>query len=145
MVTQSKVNDKRFWALWKGSGAVGDALKAQARDVRRQLRGIYRSTGNLTRGEANALIGYLSQDSLSVDGQVEKYYLRLKYHDPEKAVQMRAETAPLLMKSIDDLPGMKQLCNVLSAFLPLFSINIQGNNYTEEFGRRESKCFGAFF
>ncbi|MBI2140455.1 hypothetical protein HYU14_06010 [Candidatus Woesearchaeota archaeon] len=37
MVTQSKVNDKRFWALWKGSGAVGDALKAQARDVRRQL------------------------------------------------------------------------------------------------------------
>ncbi len=131
MVNQSKINDSRFWAKWKSSGAVGDKYEPDRREAISHYRHQQKVIGNLTGSETKELERFEFRDGPStIDQQVRRYYLKLKSDSPDKAAQMLADTAPILQQGVHSVYDVQELCTQLYKHWSDFLIIYQGESYT---------------
>lgn len=136
MVNQSKINDPRFWAKWKDSGAVGDKYEPDRREGISHYRHQQEVIGNLTGPEIKELERFEFRDGPStIDQQVRRYYLKLKSDSPDKAAQMLADTTPILQQGLNSLYDVQELCTQLYKHWSGFLIRYQGESYTMHSGQ----------
>ncbi|HLC60136.1 MAG TPA: hypothetical protein VJJ52_01785 [Candidatus Nanoarchaeia archaeon] len=131
MVNQSKINDPRFWAKWKASGAVEDKYESDRREAISHYRHQQEVIGNLTGSESKELERFEFRDGAStIDEQVRRYYLKLKSDSPNKAAQMMADVTPILDQGIHSLYDVQELCTRLHNYWSGFLIRYGGASYT---------------
>ena len=131
MVNQSKINDPRFWAKWRASGAVGDIYETDRREAISTYRRQQEVLKNLDKSERRELEQFEFRSGPStIDQQVRRYYLKLKSDGPDKAAQMLADTTPILQQGVHSLSDVKALCTKLYKYWSGFVINYEGTPYT---------------
>lgn len=131
MVNQSKINDPRFWAVWRASGAVGDYHAAEKRKYISGFRHYQEVLGNLAMPEIEELEKFeFHVGASTIEEQVRRYYLKVKSEKPDKAAQMLEEVNPILKKGVSDLPDVEKLCRTLYNHISGFVIIHDGGIYS---------------
>jgi hypothetical protein len=142
MLHKTKAEDKRAWAKWRASGAVGNIYdNEEKRSARRHFRKYLLHSGNLSRPEVRQLVTYeFDQGAESVDDQVARYYLKLKADKPKAAERMLSDVQPILSKGIGSEADVESLCRAIHTYWSGFLIRYGGNAYSvhnDKFGRTE--------